>query len=138
MDPPDRPGGLSPAVAGAVSASRSDATRRAYSEQWRQFVAWAGDAAAPVDVPEYLTALVGRGAGLATVRRRRGPFCPRGYVRRSEDRLCESVRRAYPRVCGATWGSGYLFFVPLEGVYYSDSRGDEVSCIAGDHCQVVA
>ena len=44
MDPPDRPGGLSPAVAGAVSASRSDATRRAYSEQWRQFVAWASDA----------------------------------------------------------------------------------------------
>ena len=42
------------------------------------------------------------------------------------------------RVCGATWGSGYLFFVPLEGVYYSDSRGDEVSYIAGDHCQVVA
>ena len=32
-----------------------------------------------------------------------------GYVRRSEDRLCESVRRAYPRVCGATRGSGYLF-----------------------------
>ena len=37
-------------------------------------MAWAGDAgipwlpAAPVDVAEYLTALVGRGAGLATVR----------------------------------------------------------------------
>ena len=28
---PERTGGLSPTVAGAVSASRSDATRRAYS-----------------------------------------------------------------------------------------------------------
>ena len=70
--------------------------------------------------------------------RRLGPFRPPGYIRQSEDRFCESVRRAYPRVCGATWGSGYLFFVPLEGVYYSDSRGDEVPYIAGDHCQVVA
>ena len=33
---------------------------------------------------------------------RRGPFRPSGYVRQSEDRLCESVRRAYPRVCGDT------------------------------------
>ena len=74
MVPPERSGGLSPAVAGAVSTSRPDATRRAYSGQWRQFAAWADDAgvpwlpAAPVDIAEYLTALVARGAGLATVR----------------------------------------------------------------------
>ena len=73
-DHPGRPGGLSPAVAGAVSASWSDSTRRACSGQWRQFVVRAGDAgvpwlpSAPVDIAEYLTALVGRGAGLATVR----------------------------------------------------------------------
>ena len=65
MVPPERSGGLSPAVAGAVSTSRPDATRRAYSGQWRQFAAWADDAgvpwlpAAPVDTAEYLTALVG-------------------------------------------------------------------------------
>ena len=63
--PPERSGGLSPAVAGAVSTSRPDATRRAYSGQWRQFAARADDAgvpwlpAAPVDTAEYLTALVG-------------------------------------------------------------------------------
>ena len=74
LSPQPAPEVLSPAVAGAISASRSDATRRAYSGQWRQFVAWAGDAgvpwlpAAPVDVAEYLTALVGRGVGIATVR----------------------------------------------------------------------
>ena len=71
-------------VAGAVSASRSDATLRACSAQWRQFVAWAGDAgvpwlpAAPVGVAEYLTTLVGRGAGLATVRT--SPPSPRWSV----------------------------------------------------------
>jgi hypothetical protein len=32
---PERPGGLSTAVAGAISARRSDATRRACSGQWR-------------------------------------------------------------------------------------------------------
>ena len=73
-DHPGRPGGLPPAVAGAVSASWSDSTRRACSGQWRQFVVLAWDAgvpwlpAAPVDIAEYLTALVARGAGLATVR----------------------------------------------------------------------
>ena len=64
LSPQPAPEVLSPAVASAISASRSDATRRAYSGQWRQFLAWAGDAgvpwlpAAPVDVAEYLTALV--------------------------------------------------------------------------------
>ena len=36
---PPGPEAFSPAVAGAVSAGRSDATRKAYSGQWRQFVA---------------------------------------------------------------------------------------------------
>ena len=95
MDPPDRPGGLSPDVAGAVSVSRSDATRRTYSGQWRQFVAWADDAVipwlptAPVDVAEYLTALVGAGRRSCNGAARRCPSCPPGYVRQSEDRLCE-------------------------------------------------
>ncbi len=43
--------------------------------------------AASVDVAEYLKTLVGRAAGLATGSR--GPSCPPGYVRRSEDRFCE-------------------------------------------------
>ena len=43
--------------------------------------------AAPVDVAEYLTALVGE--PVLPRCGRRGPFCPPGYVRRSEDRLCE-------------------------------------------------
>ena len=83
MDPPDRPGGLSPDVAGAVSVSRSDATRRTYSGQWRQFVAWADDAGipwlltAPVDVAEYLTALVGAGRRSCNGAARRSPFRPR-------------------------------------------------------------
>ena len=75
----------------------SDSTRRAYSGQWRQFVARADDAgvpwlpAAPVDVAEYLTALVGE----PVLQRcgRRGPFCPPGYVRQSEDRFCEPQNR---------------------------------------------
>ena len=101
MDPPDRPGGLSPDVAGAVSVSRSDATRRTYSGQWRQFVAWADDAGipwlltAPVDVAEYLTALVGAGRRPCNGAARRCPSCPPGYVRRSEDRLSEP--RSRPR-----------------------------------------
>ena len=95
MDPPDRPGGLSPDVAGAVSVSRSDATRRTYSGQWRQFVAWADDAVipwlltAPVDVAEYLTALVGAGRRSCNGAARRCPSWPPGYVRRSEDRFNE-------------------------------------------------
>ena len=91
--PPERSGGLSPAVAGAVSTSRPDATRRAYSGQWRQFAAWADDAgvpwlpAAPVDTAEYLTALVGEPVFPRCGRR--CPSWPPGYVRRSEDRFCE-------------------------------------------------
>ena len=51
-----------------------DATRKAYATQWTAFVSWADDAgvpwlpAAPVDVAEFLAALVGRRVGLATVR----------------------------------------------------------------------
>ena len=51
-----------------------DATRKAYATQWAAFVSWADDAgvpwlpAAPVDVAEFLAALVGRRVGLATVR----------------------------------------------------------------------
>ena len=48
-DHPGRTGGLSPAVAGAVSANWSDSTRRAYSGQWRQFVARA-KASAPCQI----------------------------------------------------------------------------------------
>ena len=47
-DFPGRQSGLPPAIAGAVSASRSDATRRAYSGQLRQFVARAGDTGVPL------------------------------------------------------------------------------------------
>ena len=99
MDPPDRPGGLSPDVAGAVSVSRSDATRRTYSGQWRQFVAWADDAGipwlltAPVDVAEYLTALVGAGRRSCNGAARRSPFRPRD-VGQSEDRLSEPRSRS--------------------------------------------
>ena len=44
--------------------------------------------AAPVDLAEYLTALMRRGAGITTVRQA-GPVLSPGYVRRSEDRLSE-------------------------------------------------
>ena len=90
--PPGRSSSLRPSPVPS-RPSWSDSTRRAYSGQWRQFVARADDVAvpwlpaAPVDVAEYLTALVGE----PVLQRcgRRGPFCPPGYVRRSEDRFCE-------------------------------------------------
>lgn len=72
--PPEHPAGLSPSVADAVSASRSDVTRRVYAIQWAGFVAWAdgvGVSWLPAythDVAQYLTDLIAGGAGLSTVR----------------------------------------------------------------------
>ena len=117
-DHPGRPGGLSPAVAGAVSASWSDSTRRAYSGQWRQFVAWAGNAgvpwlpAAPADIAEYLTAPVGRGAGLATVRQAGSVLSPGLRPAVSKDRFCEpEFRGLRGYFLGATkWLGSEAFF----------------------------
>ena len=72
--PPEHPAGLSPSVADAVSASRSDVTRRVYAIQWAGFVAWADGAgvswlpAYTHDVAQYLADLIAGGAGLSTVR----------------------------------------------------------------------
>ena len=49
----------------------------------------------------------------------KGPFSPPGYVQRSEDRLCESVRRAYPRACGVSgFRLWYGHFPQFAGLYF--------------------
>ena len=82
----------------------SDSTRRAYSGQWRQFVARADDVgvpwlpAAPVDFAEYLTALMRRGAGITTVRQTGSVLSPG---------LRPAVRRPVLRTATSTlWASG--------------------------------
>jgi integrase len=64
------------AAAGFITASRADATRRAYASDWRDFAAWCSThqqvdiPAAPATVAAYLSALATAGAKVSTVRRR--------------------------------------------------------------------
>jgi site-specific recombinase XerD len=64
------------AAAEFITASKADATRRAYASDWRHFTAWCAAhqqvelPAAPANVAAYLGALASAGAKVSTVRRR--------------------------------------------------------------------
>jgi integrase len=75
---PSWPGGLAPAVEAArgyVAASRAEATRRAYTADWRAFQAWADEQEQPAlpALPElvslYLAALAKAGRKVSTIER---------------------------------------------------------------------